>query len=317
MPKPARILASVVTGLLLLGALGFAYLQQDAALKLARTQREEAETQVRYFEKVLSETRAELMEHELGVEEQQERMNVLERDIARLKQEKDSMTRSQQSLETEMRRVLESKDVTISELQGRLTVDILDRVLFDSGETTLKPEGQQVLRRVAEVLAQYPDRQVHVIGHTDNVPIRATPWSRYPSNWELSTARATAAVRFLSEHAGVDPRRLGAVGYGEFRPAADNGTAEGRARNRRIALVVLSDELVGSDAVPTARDTPPSADSDPPGSTPAAPPPAAPTHTIEPETTSPPATEGNPAPSEAPPPTSEPAPAPEPGPSSF
>jgi chemotaxis protein MotB len=96
-------------------------------------------------------------------------------------------------------------------------------------------------------LNQYPQRQIHVIGHTDNVPIRAGPKARFATNWELSTARAIAAVRYLCEKAGADARRLGAVGYGEFHPVADNSTAEGRARNRRIALVVLPEELAGAD----------------------------------------------------------------------
>ena len=84
------------------------------------------------------------------------------------------------------------------------------------------------------------------------MPIRAAARSRFPSNWELSTARATAAVRFLTENAGVDPRRLGAVGYGEFRPVADNTTPEGRARNRRIAITILSDEMAGADTASPA-----------------------------------------------------------------
>ena len=153
----------------------------------------------------------------------------------------------QSALEQQMRAALESKDITISELQGRLTVSIVDRVLFDSGDVEIKPEGQQVLRKVAGILAQHPKRQIHVIGHTDNVPIRR----KYPSNWELSCARATAAVRFLQEQAGVDPRRLGALGYGEFHPLADNATAEGRAKNRRIAIVVLPEELAPTDVKPT------------------------------------------------------------------
>ena len=82
------------------------------------------------------------------------------------------------------------------------------------------------------------------------MPIRASARSRFPSNWELSTARATAAVRFLTENAGVDPRRLGAVGYGEFRPVADNATPEGRARNRRIAITILSEEMAAADTAP-------------------------------------------------------------------
>src|SRR4029079_8024984 len=146
--------------------------------------------------------------------------------IDELQREKEAATQAQKSLEQEMRAALESKEITISELQGKLTVNILDRIMFDSGEADLKTEGEKILQKIAGILAEYPKRQIHVIGHTDNVPIRTSARNRFPSNWELSTARATAAVRFLGEKAGVDPRRLGAVGYGEFHPIADNATPE-------------------------------------------------------------------------------------------
>jgi chemotaxis protein MotB len=100
------------------------------------------------------------------------------------------------------------------------------------------------------------DLKIHVVGHTDNVPIRPAAHSRFASNWELSTARALAAVHCLTEQAGVDPRRVGAVGYGEYRPLADNSTAEGRALNRRIAITILRDELAGADTAPAAMTTP-------------------------------------------------------------
>jgi len=172
--------------------------------------------------------------------------------LEELKKAVATQAQAQRSLEEEMRRALESKDVTISELQGKLTVSILDRILFDSGEAVLKPEGERVLMQVASVLSQYPKRQIHVVGHTDNVPIRASARGRFASNWELSTARATAAVRFLQEQAGVDPSRLGAVGYGEFHPVADNDTPEGRAGNRRIAIVVLPEELAATETPPAS-----------------------------------------------------------------
>ena len=151
-----------------------------------------------------------------------------------------------------MRQELQSKDVTISKLQGKLTVSILDRVMFDSGEAVLKPGGQSVMRQIAGILAEHPTLKIHVIGHTDNVPIHT---ARFASNWELSVARALAAVHFLTEKAGVDARRVGAVGYGEYRPIADNATAEGRAKNRRIAITILPDELAGADTVPPAAAT--------------------------------------------------------------
>jgi len=169
-----------------------------------------------------------------------------EEKISDLAEEKTAVEKTQQSLEDEMRKALESKDVTISELKGKLTVNILDRILFDSGEADLKPEGQKILEKIASVLSQHTNRQIHVIGHTDDVPIRR----KYASNWELSTARATAAVRFLQERANVDPRRLGAVGYGEFHPISPNTTVEGRAKNRRIEVVILPEELATPGANP-------------------------------------------------------------------
>jgi len=189
----------------------------------------------------------------------------LQSKVADLEQDKNAAAQMAKGLENEMRADLESKDVTISNLQGKLTVNILDRVMFDSGEAILKPAGESVMRKVAAILAGHPQLKIHVIGHTDNVPIRPEARNRFASNWELSTARALAAVHFLTEKAGVDPHRVGAVGYGEFRPLADNATAEGRARNRRIAITILPDELAGADTVPAVKPGP-STNAPPPSS---------------------------------------------------
>jgi chemotaxis protein MotB len=185
----------------------------------------------------------------------------LKNQVSDLQKEKEFAGQMARNLEDEMRSDLESKDVTISKLQGKLTVTILDRVMFDSGEAVLKPDGAQVMQKIAALLAEHPTLKIHVIGHTDNVPIRPNAQNRLASNWELSTARALAAVHFLTEKAGVDPRRVGAVGYGEFRPIAENSTPDGRAKNRRIAITILSDELAGADTPPplsnAATNTPP------------------------------------------------------------
>jgi chemotaxis protein MotB len=180
----------------------------------------------------------------------------LQKQIADLQQEKVDAAQMAKGLEQEMRNDLESKDVTISKLQGKLTVNILDRVLFNSGEAELQPAGETVMRKIAALLAAHPTLKIHVVGHTDNIPIRPEARSRFASNWELSTARALAAVHFLTEKAGVDPRRVGAVGYGENRPVADNTTPEGRAKNRRIAIIILPDEVAAADTVPAAKSPP-------------------------------------------------------------
>jgi chemotaxis protein MotB len=233
MPKETWMIASVLTIALLLGLLGFS--SYDKKQRLDQAQDE------------LAAARAALTKSQTQLSELKNLLGDSQQRIDQLQQEKEAALQAHRSLEDEMRSALESKDVTISKLQGKLTVNILDRILFDSGEADLKPDGAAVLRKVADILAQHPTLRIHVIGHTDNVPIRAGARTRYQSNWELSTARATAAVRFLSENAGVDPRRLGAVGYGEFRPVADNTSPEGRARNRRIAITILSEEMAGSD----------------------------------------------------------------------
>lgn len=169
--------------------------------------------------------------------------------VADLQKQKEQVTQSSKTLEDEMRSQLESKDVTISKLQGKLTVNILDNVMFDSGEAVLKPDGEAVMKKIASILTEHPQLMIQVVGHTDNVPIRPGPHTKFASNWELSTARALAAVHFLTEQSGVDPRRVGAVGYGEFRPVADNATPDGRAKNRRIAITILPDEFAPTDVV--------------------------------------------------------------------
>lgn len=186
--------------------------------------------------------------------------------IADLQKQKEQVTKTSKSLEDEMRADLESKDVTISKLQGRLTVNIVDSVMFDSGEAVLKPDGEAVMTKIANLLKEHPQLMIHVIGHTDNVPIRPTAHTKFASNWELSAARALAAVHFLTERAGVDPKRVGAVGYGEFRPVADNTTVDGRAKNRRIAITILPEAFASPDG---ATDAKPSVDTNGPTEPPA------------------------------------------------
>lgn len=136
--------------------------------------------------------------------------------------------------------MIASGQLRVRVVRGRMVVELAENILFDSGRAALKPEGQTALRSVAEVLKQIANRDFQVAGHTDNVPVHG----RFPSNWELSTARAVTVSRFLQE-AGVDPNHLSAAGYAEFQPAADNSTAEGRQQNRRIEIVLMPnlDEL--------------------------------------------------------------------------
>jgi chemotaxis protein MotB len=141
----------------------------------------------------------------------------------------------------EMKEEIEQGQIVITELKGKLTVDVVDKILFDSGQAEIKPEGLAVLKKVVDILIPVTDKTIRIEGHTDNVPIRGGLAKRYPTNWELSAARAITVTRYL-EKEGLDPALLSAAAFGEYQPVADNETAEGRAKNRRIAIVLLPKE---------------------------------------------------------------------------
>ncbi len=128
-----------------------------------------------------------------------------------------------------------SADVQLVPEERGLVVRLAERVLFDLGKAELRPESRRVLDALAAVLADLPN-DVRVEGHTDDLPIRN---ERFPSNWELSTARATTVVRYFIEHHGLDPRRFSAAGYGEFHPLVPNTSSANRQRNRRVDVVIM------------------------------------------------------------------------------
>jgi len=117
-----------------------------------------------------------------------------------------------------------------------LTVSLKEAGFFDSGSDTVKSDSRELLAMLAESLSHYTN-PYRVEGHTDNIPIRS---GKYQSNWELSTSRATNIVQYLVGAYDYDPERMAAAGYGEYKPVADNGTVEGRAKNRRVDIVLLS-----------------------------------------------------------------------------
>jgi len=131
--------------------------------------------------------------------------------------------------------------------RGRMVIQLPQDILFQSGSATVGQDGRTTLAEVAGVLADLPDRKFQVEGHTDNVPIST---ERFPSNWELSTARALSVVRLLVQ-GGVEPASLSGAGYGEFQPVASNDDAAGRRLNRRIEIVMLPNlDLIAGESLP-------------------------------------------------------------------
>jgi chemotaxis protein MotB len=127
--------------------------------------------------------------------------------------------------------------VQIQQMQDRLKVTMVDQILFAEGGWEIGRKGEETLEKIIPTLKTLKGQRIEVEGFTDDVPIGPELKKRFPSNWELSTARATDVVRFMVAK-GVDPAMLSAAGFGDTRPVASNGTAEGRAKNRRIEIVL-------------------------------------------------------------------------------
>ena len=153
--------------------------------------------------------------------------------------ELEKAKKSYEDLQAGLKSEIAAGEIKITQLQGKLTVNLVDRILFDSGKAEIKADGRTVLDKVGSILNTVTDKNIRIEGHTDNKPITGDLLAKYPSNWELSTTRATAVARYLQDHAKVDPARLVAAGFGEFHPIAPNDTAESRALNRRIEIVLV------------------------------------------------------------------------------
>ena len=138
-------------------------------------------------------------------------------------------------LETMLKEEMANRSVRLSEDSRGLTVSLAEAGFFEPGSAVMQSKALAVVDRIAATLRPL-GYNLRVEGHTDNVPIHT---AQFPSNWELSTARATFLLQYLISNATIPPARLSAVGYGEYRPVAANSSAEGRAANRRVDLVVL------------------------------------------------------------------------------
>ncbi|HUB91286.1 MAG TPA: flagellar motor protein MotD [Dyella sp.] len=155
----------------------------------------------------------------------------------KLSEEQQNLERIRNEVEHALQPLIDKKLVVVRRTPNWLEIEIRTDILFPSGVATLSPSATQVLTSLGDILAPFGN-PLRVEGYTDDVPIDTAV---YPSNWELSAARAASVARLFAEH-GVDPERLGIVGWGQYRPAADNDSEDGRNRNRRVLVVVLSDK---------------------------------------------------------------------------
>jgi chemotaxis protein MotB len=151
-------------------------------------------------------------------------------------------------LQTKFKKMIDAGHLKVTTRHGRIVLELKTDVLFDTGESEVKPAGKQAIGEVAQTLKGVSGKRFQVAGHTDNAPITTETKKKYPTNWELSAARAISVVKLLTQD-GVDPAVLSAAGYSLYDPVSPNTPGEGQAKNRRIEITLVPNV---ADLVPPA-----------------------------------------------------------------
>ena len=172
------------------------------------------------------------------IDELRDQLSDLEGEKTSAESRTDQLKSTYAALIADLKEQIEKREVTIESFEKKISVSFVDRILFDFGKASVTAEGGAVLHKVGEILKGVQGRQIRVIGHTDDIPILPKYRYRFPSNWELSAARAAAVVRHFEKETGLDPRNLEAVGRSFYHPVASNETADGRSQNRRVEIII-------------------------------------------------------------------------------
>jgi chemotaxis protein MotB len=199
---------------------------------------------VRYLEEEVARSQSELEELQGArvripelqkqLRDAQSRERYLEEQLAEKHRELKGLDRTLRTLRGEKA----SAEASIERIEQEISVTFVDRILFEFGKAAVTPEGEEVLRQVGQILKGVEDRKIRVVGHTDERPIHPDYRSKFPSNWELSSARASAVIHYFQKELDLYPTRLEAVGRSFYDPIASNETAEGRAKNRRVEIII-------------------------------------------------------------------------------
>ena len=193
---------------------------------------QQLEARLRHVERL----KKELEQVRAAREAQEDKLAKVRREVQTVGREIDRITKA---LEEKF-----GKSLVVTQHQDRLVLTMLGQVLFESGKAQLTPLGLDIMKQVGEVLATLPNKNIQVEGHTDNNPIYGRLQRQYPTNWELSTARATTVLRFLIEQTGMNPKDFSATGYADTRPVVANNSEEGRAQNRRVEIVLYPERAL-------------------------------------------------------------------------
>ena len=212
--------------------------QRDKAV----SDREELERILRSKSDSLSQSISELRRKVADLDAENAKLKAENESLVKAREEQvQKVSSTYENMIDKLKSEISMGQITISELKGKLTVNMVDSILFDSGKAEVKKGGLEILGKVVSILKDVNDKSIRIEGHTDDVQISRALAQRYPTNWELSAARAINVARFLQDQ-GIDPGNLSAAAYGEWKPVATNDTAEGKAKNRRIEIILVPQE---------------------------------------------------------------------------
>jgi len=192
---------------------------------------------------------ADLQDKHSDLENEKQNLVQARRDLdLKLKKEKEivkektkvisNLEETKNKIEAGLKEQIANQQVKIEDIEGKLKLTFIDKILFNSGSTKVNEKGKEILLSFTESIREDRDHNILVEGHTDNVGVGSALKNKFPSNWELSTARSSAVVRYLQEDGGIEPERLSAIGFSYFKPVASNDDEEGRSQNRRIEIIL-------------------------------------------------------------------------------
>jgi len=211
------------------------YMQLEASLHSAEKQAahdkkkikdlEDAQSMYKYQKKINIQLTGRIEKLGLEIKKQQSVIK-LQKEIISL------LDDTKKTIETSLKDQIAEREIEVVNMEDKLKVIFIDKILFDSGSSDINNSGKKLLLRMAGFLRDNKKQNIMIKGHTDNVLLKARLKKRFASNWELSTARAAAIARFLQEKGGLDQKRLSACGYSSYRPVAPNDTEKGRRQNK-------------------------------------------------------------------------------------
>jgi chemotaxis protein MotB len=174
-----------------------------------------------------------------ALQECQKKLSEQDKKVAALSENQMKQVKSTyEELVSTLKDQITKQEVTIKDFEEAVSLTFIDRILFEFGKATLTPEGEKILEKVGMAVKNVTEKRIRVTGHADNVPIDPDYKYLFPTNWELSGARAASVVRYFQQKAGVDPKDMEAVGRSFYQPVASNETKEGRAQNRRVEIFI-------------------------------------------------------------------------------